>query len=326
MSRKHLSLVAILLLSATGAFAGTDALSLVPSDAVSVGVVHLDELRSSPLSSLLFEHADNVGCNGEADKFLTEAGLDPAKDIDLIVAVTSPRTRLGSEPEILVVAEGRFSIERLTKALISRGAIRKTTDHGAYYTLPESERDSDDHHGAVAFPAAGQAIVGSESAVIEALATRAAGGSTFTAASLLGRDAAARIDRNATAWAIVDVTRASRLAGTRRVPRGRDQSGEALAAAIRSVSTVAVWATDTGDALKLGAFGLSNDEETLALLEDTIRGAFAAMRLAVKDKSPEMVSVLRRFEVDRTRDSIRVRGTVPGESLRKLMAHKRAQK
>ena len=85
-----------------------------------------------------------------------------------------------------------------------------------------------------------------------------------------------------------------------------------------------MWATDTGDALKLGAFGLANDEETLQLLEDTIRGALSAMRLAVKDKSPELVSVLRRFDVDRTKEMVRVSGSIPAESIRKLMAQKRA--
>lgn len=322
MSPKRFSAVAVVLFWSAAAFAEIGALSLVPSDAVSVGVVHLKELRTSPLSSTLFEHADKVGCNGEADRFLTDAGLDPGKDIDLLVVAASPRTRLGSEGEVLVAAEGRFNADRLTKALLARGATRKTTEHGVYYILPDSEEPK----GAAAFPTSSLALVGSESAVIEALATRAAGGGTFTAASLLGRDAAARIDRDASAWAIVDITRASRLGVGPRLPRGRDQSGDALTAAIRSVSTVAVWATDTGDALKLGAFGLANDEETLALLEDTIRGAFAAMRLAVKDKSPDMVSVLRRFDVDRTSDSVRVSGTIPAESLRKLMAHKRAQK
>ncbi|HJQ37452.1 MAG TPA: hypothetical protein VKB93_09960, partial [Thermoanaerobaculia bacterium] len=70
--------------------------------------------------------------------------------------------------------------------------------------------------------------------------------------------------------------------------------------------------------------GLSNDSETLALLEDTVRGALAAMRLAVKDKAPEMVSVLRKFDVTRKADSITIEGSIPGNTLRELMAKKRA--
>ena len=87
---------------------------------------------------------------------------------------------------------------------------------------------------------------------------------------------------------------------------------------------MAVWAKDTGDSLELGATGLSSDTETLQLLEDTVKGALAAMRLAVKDKAPEMVSVLRKFDVNRKSDSITVEGSIPAATLRQLMAKKQA--
>lgn len=44
------------------------------------------------------------------------------------------------------------------------------------------------------------------------------------------------------------------------------------------------------------------------------------MRLAVKDKAPEMVSVLRRFDVSRKSDSIMVEGSIPASTLKELMA------
>jgi hypothetical protein len=312
-----------LVLVAGAAFAKNDAMSLVPADAVTVGVVHLDQLRTSPLSSTLLQHTDKVSTDGEAAEFLADAGLQPLKDIDLLVVATSPRTRFGKEAEVLVIAEGRFSPARLGKALTTRGAEKKTASGVAYYVHPGAKDEN--HKGAVAFVNEGLTILGSEEAVLEALATREKGGSGFTSASLLGQDAA-RIDADATAWAVVDVTRAQRLTGGARVPTGNGQAGEALGAALRSVSTAALWATDTGDSLKLGAFGLSNDDETLHLLEDTIRGALAAMRLAVKDKSPELVSVLRRFDVQRSADGISVNGSIPADSLRKLMAKHQAAK
>ena len=85
---------------------------------------------------------------------------------------------------------------------------------------------------------------------------------------------------------------------------------------------MALWATDTGDAIKLGAFGLTHDAETLGLLEDTLRGALSAMRLAVQDKSPELVSTLRRFTVSRNDDSVTVSGSVPAETFRAWAAKK----
>ena len=316
---RRLLAVALISLFATAAFAAGGAMSLIPADAVSVGVVRVADLRSSPLSSTLFEHADRFGSNGEAERFLADAGLDLAKDVDVLVVATAPKTRLGSEAEVVVLADGRFSVDRLSKALLQRGAIRKAN----YFTLPES---SDDAHkaGAVAFPSATLAVAGSESAVIKALATFASGDGGF-AQSLLGHDTG-RIDSNASAWAIVDVIRASRLTGgTSSLERG-GQQGQALAAAVRNISTVALWATDTGDALKLGAFGITKDDETLQLVEDTLRGALSALRLSVKDKSPELVSVIRRFQVERGNDAVRISGTIPGDSLRDLLAHKRARK
>jgi hypothetical protein len=309
---KNLLLTCAALALAIPAVAKIDALSLIPNDAVTVGVVRLSEMRSSPLSSTLFEQTDKVSSNGDAQIFLREAGLQPSRDIDLIVVATSPQTTLGREAEILVAVEGRFNVDRLTRALLSRGADKKTSANGAYYVLPAPDRD--DRHGAVAFPDSHLAIVGTESAVIEALGARAGGGTTFMTSSGLGRDLG-RIDPHATAWAIVDVARAKRFADGPRVS-GHSASGAALNSALRTVTTVALWATDNGDALKLGAFGLSRDPETLQLVEDTLRGALAAMRLAIQDKEPTLVPVLRKFNVARSDDSVTISGTVPAATFR----------
>jgi hypothetical protein len=303
---------------AASAFAGTDALSLIPNDAITVGVVRLADMRTSPLSSMLFEQTDKVTSNGEADRFLTDAGLAPTKDVDVLVVSTIPRTALGSDADILVAADGRYNVERLTKALVERGAVQKN----GYLQLPNSSNS--ERSGAVAFPDSHLALIGTERAVVDALAARAAGGTTFLQASGLGREAV-RIDPRATAWAIVDVTRAQRLSNGPRM-QGHDQPGEILAGALRTMSTVALWATDTGDALKLGAFGLSNDAETLQLVEDAVRGALSAARLAAQDKSPELVSVLRKFNVSHSDTAVTVSGTVPANTLRELMKKQRAAK
>lgn len=318
---RRLVLAAALTLAATSVFAAGGALSLVPADAVSVGVVRVADLRSSPLSSTLFQHADRFGTNGEAAQFLTDAGLDLAKDIDVLVVATSPLTRLGSEGEVLVLADGRFSVDRLSAALVSRGAVRKAN----YFTLPDSDRESN-KTGAVAFPSATLAIAGSESAVIEALQAFKDGGTGF-AQSILGHEVG-RVEAGASAWALVDVTRASRLTGGTDglQHHGNKQHGQALSAAVRNISTVGMWATDTGDSLKLGAFGLTSDAETLQLVEDTLRGALSALRLSVKDRNPELVPVLRRFEVQRSDNAVEVTGSIPGDTLRDLMSHKRAKK
>lgn len=301
-------------LVAPGAFARNDAMSLIPNDAVTVGVVRLADARTSPLSGMLFQQTDKVTTDGDAAEFLKDAGLEPTKDVDVLVVSTSPRSALGSEADVLVAAEGRFNVERLTAALVKRGAVKKN----GYYLLPKDEKGSNDSgNGAVAFLDSHLAVVGSEGAVTEAVASHAAGGTQFVTASGLGRDLA-RIDTKATAFALVDVPRASRLTGGMNI--GHSTHGEALNAALKGVSTVALWATDTGDSLKLGAFGLATDDETLGLLEDTLRGALSAMRLAASDKAPDLVTVLRRFTVARTHDSVTITGSLPAETVKTFAA------
>ena len=300
------------------AMANDDALSLVPANAVTVGRVYLAEMRASPLSSVLFEHIDRMSTDGEAEKFLLEAGLQPFQDVDALVVATSPRTTFGSEPDILVIAEGRFQPERLAAALIARGAVKKEN----YMIFPQ-EPGSDEETGAVAFLSPSLAIAGNERSVVSALAARANGGTGFASRGSLAV-ALGLIEPGATAWALVDVPRAARMANTGTIDTGSGQAGAALQAGLKSVSTVAMWAKDSGDRLQLGATGLSHDAETLRLLEDALRGALAAMRLAAGEEVPEMVPVLRRFDVDRKSDSITVHGSIPAATIRELMARQLA--
>ena len=312
--KKLILAAAIAALIVPAAMAANGALSLIPNDAVSVGVVRLADLRTSPLGSTLFRETDKISTDGDAAKFLADAGLKPTQDVDVVVVATSPRTTLGTEAEVLVALDGRFNVERLTKVLTARGAVKKA----GYYILPEEHVERDHEKGAVAFPDAHLALIGSENAVVHALANRAAGGTTFLGASALGRDVA-RIDPHATAWAVVDVQRAQRLTGAPHMSAHSPQA-QAISSALKGVSTVALWATDNGDSLKLGAFGLSSDTETLGLLEDTLRGALSAMRLAVQDKEPQLVSVLRKFTVARTNDSVTITGSVPAETFKNWSA------
>src|SRR5947209_6229267 len=170
---KNLMISAALLVAATAAFARTDAIGLVPNDAVSVGVVKLAELRSSPLSGALFQQTAHATMDADAAAFLQDAGLQPTKDIDMVVFATSPRTTLGNDADVLIALDGRFNVERLGAALASRGAVKKN----GYFLLPEKE--SRNGQPVVAFPDAHLALIGSENAVTEALASRASGGTSF---------------------------------------------------------------------------------------------------------------------------------------------------
>jgi hypothetical protein len=311
MKRQFLAVAILALALAPAAFAKNDAMSLIPNDSVSVGVVRLADMRSSPLSAALFAQTAHISNDDDAVAFLRDAGLQPTKDVDVVVFATSPRTNLGSEADFLIAADGRFNVERLTSALVSRGALKKGSAHGTYFVMPQKSGDT--HKGVVAFPDAHLALIGSEGAVLEALASRATGGTTFATTTGLGRDMA-RIDAHATAFVLVDVPRAQRITGAPKM--GSGTQSQAIGAALKNVSTVAIWATDTGESLKLSAIGLSSDSETLGLVEDTLRGALSAMRLAVQEQSPELVTTLRKFTVTRTDSSVSISGSVPAETFK----------
>lgn len=317
MKSRTLVALALVLALAPAAFAKSDSLGLIPNDAVTVGVVRLADMRTSPLSGILFQHTDRIAGHGDADLFLTEAGLQPAKDVDVLVVSTVPRTNLGSDANILVAVDGRFNVDRITAALTSRGAVKKN----GYYILPDSKEGEDHRQGVVAFPDGHLALMGTEEAVTGALASYAAGGTQFFASSGLGRELS-RIDPKATAWALVDVARVQRLSNAPRVPAHGESS--ALSGALKNMSTVALWATDTGDSLKLAGLGVGNDPETLQLVEDAIRGALAAVRLAAQDKQPDLVPVLRKFEVTHTSNTVAITGAIPAETLKTYVAKQKA--
>ncbi len=95
---------------------------------------------------------------------------------------------------------------------------------------------------------------------------------------------------------------------------------------MKSVSLLAVQAVVHGDSVDLSATGLSSDAENRGLIADSLRGMLAMWRLAVAEKSPELVSVIRRFQIEDDAESVSIRGTLPGSFLRTLSASHRAEK
>lgn len=303
--------------------AGTDeALSLVPGDAVSVGAVHFDALRASALAGRLFAETDDLTVDGEAAKFLNETGLRPKQDVDLMVfaALASSNGRPGSDA--LVIFEGRFDPARLEAAMVARGGIRKETPNGSYLLV--GGRHGQGNPAAIAFVGRRLAVAGNPAAVARVLEDHASGGSGFLRGEGLGRQMH-RVPSDASAWAIVDATRAPFATGRSRESRDSD-AADALVGAMKSVTLFVFHATARGDSVELSATGLSPDEDTRGLLEDALRGVVAMWRLAVHEKSPEMVPILRKFEIERDREGVTIQGTLPGSFLRKMAEEREARR
>lgn len=324
--RSMLAAAALAVLMVAGSAAAGPAISalkLVPGDSVAVGMVKLSELRTSPLSGRIFNEADKMTCDGDGAKFLAEAGLDPAKDIDTITFALRPN-KVTKHDDALVVAEGRFDAARVTAALLARGAKEVSAPAGKYLLLEEKgEEGGDGDKAAIAFLDRGYAVMGNEEGVKSALNAHARGGSGFTTSTLGGQ--LARIDSSASAWMVADVARISQAADGN---EGTEKSAQ-IFAAVKKMTYVSMWTADTGDSLRFGGTALSDDAETRQLVEDTIRGALSAARLAAQEKDPELVELLRKVEVSRDGDGVTVKATLPAEMLerfqQKLKTHAHAE-
>ncbi len=325
--------VALFALSAAAPLAAAsrsanDLLSLVPADAAAVAVVRLSELRESPLAARLFSGADHMTVDGDGARFLAEAQLDPKKDVDTVVVAGSPSSGHHNSPTIALF-EGRFDPDRLAAAAEKRGATRKSTAAGTYFLLPEKHGHGDEQQAAAAFVSPSLVIVGAESAVAQALEDRQHGGTGFVSGTGLGRQLR-RVDRDSSVWALVDVARYPSVARRSAHVHGSDEAaGEpamAIMGAMKSVTLLAVQAKAHGDAVELSATGLASDAETRQLLEDSLRGLMAMWRLAVQDKSPELVSMLRKFTVSSDNESVSIHGTLSGAFLRSVAEKARHKK
>jgi hypothetical protein len=306
--------------TAVAAAAPDEALALVPPDAFSVGVIRLDALRASPFAARLFSETDELTVDGDAARFLEETGLRPRQDVDAIVVAGHFSNHSRGPEDGLVIFEGRFDPARLEAAMQARGAVRKSTPQGDYLLVAERRGEGD--RAAVAVVSRGLVVAGTPAAVERALAARQAGGSGFVRGEGLGRQMH-RLPADASAWAIVDATRAPFAGGTRRSDDG--DAADALVGAMKSVSLFLFHATARGDSVELSATGITADPETRGLLEDALKGVVAMWRLAVHEKSPDLVPILRKFEIESDRDGVTIHGTLPGSFLRKVAEERHAR-
>ena len=294
-----------------------DPLALVPADAATVAVMQWGELRRTPLGTKIFADLDHISGDDDAARFLEETGLTPSQDIDTVIVAMTPG-RSGGRDSGIVMFEGRFDLAKIATALTSRNATLQSAPMGEYYRLADTSGEA----GAVALVNRGLIVCGSEAAVAATLARRESGGNGgLTSGQGLGRYLS-KVDRDASAWALVDVTRFP--GANRDADPERSEPSRAVFSAMKSVSLVALQATVQSDGVAFAATGVTADAESRDLLEDSLRGVLAMWRLAVQDKSPDLVSVIRRFKIDNDADGVSIRGTLPSEFLNSLMTTHKA--
>jgi hypothetical protein len=300
--------------------ANDDALSLVPPDAAAVGMIRVADLRTNPLFDKVFAETDRISGDAEAARFLEEVRLNPKQDIDLVVFAGSPKAVGPGGGSGFAAFEGRFDAAKLAVATEGRGGVRKSVPAGDYYILPGHRHEGARRDGgAVAFLSNRLIVAGNEAAVVAVLGRRTAGENSFASGAGLGASLS-RVETRASAWALVDMARMPTKA--RAAARAGGDAPEAILGAMASVSLLALSATADGDALKLSATGVTTDAEMRQNLEDAVRGLLAMWRMAVQEKQPDLVPVLRAFKVSQGADAVTVSGTLPGPVIRDLQARK----
>jgi hypothetical protein len=321
------SLLALVCADARAVRRTEDPIALVPADAVTVGVLHWNELKKTPLGERVLANLDHMSGDDDAARFFRETGLTPSEDIDTIVVAMVPGS--GRAESGLVMFEGRFDLARISKALTSRGAALQSSPTGDFYLLPNRGGEE----GAVALVNKNLIVCGGQDVVTAALARRENGGEGGLGAGLgLGRQLS-RVDRDASAWALVDLTRFPKHdmhagdGGSSQdgQPAREGEPARAVMGAMRSVSLLAVQTTVRGDGLDFQATGVAGSTDDRQNLEDALKGVLAMWRMAVQDKSPDLVSVIRRFQVESDGDAVTIRGSLPGTFLR-ILESKKAQK
>lgn len=288
-----------------------DPIALVPADAATVAVLHWNELKQTPLGERVLANFDHISADDDTARFLRETGLTPSEDIDTIVVSMTPSK---GNDSALVLFEGRFDLGRISKALVSRGATLQKSAAGELYRLPNHGGED----GAVALVNRNLLVCGTEESVQAALARRDNGGEGGLGAGLgLGKQLS-RVDMDASAWALVDLTRFPRHDAEPGESGHAGEPSRAVIGAMKSVTLLALQTKVKGDGLDFRASGVASSDEDRQNLEDALRGVLAMWRMAVQDKSPELVPVIRKFQVDSDGDAVSIRGSLPGTFLRSL--------
>jgi hypothetical protein len=311
---------------AAGPKSASSALALVSADATAAGMVRFNRLKTSPAAARLFHEADGIGADGEAARFLHEAGLDPKKDIDSVTFSMKSDADTGRE-SVLVAFEGRFNPEALLAAAMSRGAVRIDAAPASYLRLPESadgSKNFGDHNsdgpGAVAFLNSHLILAGSEAALLSALDESSLGHMGLSENSTLGK-ALSRVNTGSAAWAIVDATKIRSVRPGSHAGRESDSPVRGVESALKSVTLMAFQADTSGTGISISATGLSSDREALDNLQDVLKGVLAAWRMAAQEKNPETVSMIRKFSVSKGDDSVTISGTLPASFFDEMRDH-----
>lgn len=305
----------ILLLAAAPALAAppttTELLRWVPADAQVVMAVDAATLRAHPfVQGWIIEHqAGWTGIDSDMHRFLRDAGLDPLRDVDLMVVAANAQ---GQGGHALALFAGRYDPSSVGAALAGRGATAETVNGVPFYVA------KDEHGGgAVALPSAELLIAGDEAAVRAALAGPATGRTLVS-----GAVAAGQIDLRAPFWLVATVPDEVRQGAGKAATQVSGEHADTVRSVLAAGGTILRVAMQArlDKELTLSGVAVTDTPENAELVRDAVKGALAAARIQLRETQPELVEVLRDAQVTARQTEVSGQIVVPLALVEKLAA------
>lgn len=289
-------------------------LRLVPDGAQAVVAVDSAALRAHPLVQtwLLRQHAW-AATDNDLERFLRDAGLDPVRDVDVIVVAA---VNAGDKTTGVALFAGRYDPASLGAALVRRGARALAIAGTPGYQLPDSGCDGG-RAVVLVQPSADLVVVGDQATVAQVL------GEPHAVPSLVAAEiAAGRLDTRAPFWMVANVPakvhhQASEVSG-----RVHGEASDAVRGVVLASGTVqrVMAQAHLDDALRLSVAALADTPENAELLRDALKGALAVARLHAQDTAPDLVDVLRGVELNVDGTAVTGKGAISIALLEKLAA------
>ena len=260
---------------------------LVPSDAVMVAGVRMEAVRATPVYQKWVGRKQVV----DLDKFASETGLDPRKDIAELLFASDGKSGV-------VLAKGRFP-ESTLRGLLERSGARKI-QHGKYVLYGTEE-------AAVVLLNETTAAAGPAAALGAVLDRRGVG------IPAQFRDKLKTIAPDTQIWVASigfsplaeKLPEVGNLANLRRI--------------LASVENTTL-ALDLRYGVNLTATGACKTEQDAKFIHDGIRGLLGMGRLSTPDNEPDLLRFYDAFQVSRQKTALSVKAEIPMDVLEKFIA------
>jgi len=334
MTRSRLVLFVSVLVVALGVVAGFGALWLdsaraavgplpgeglvLPADTHFVMGFDVKRVVSSPMWTRM---ASRPGMRPEGlEQLETWTGLDPARDIDQIVV--AGRGGAGkTAPQPLVIATGRFDLERLAGTLgQAKQATRRQLEGTTLFTMTKQTESGQTESSTLALLDAGALVFGPTAGVEAVVASRSRGETPLRQNTELIK-LVESVKPGSTFWVVGGQSLLAAMPSRIPVP-GMGGSGTSAGMNLPPLQSL----TLTGDfdpQLSLALTGVAADEAAAAKLADVMRGLVALMSLQAQQK-PELAQLASAFSISTEMNRVLISARIPYELLEALQPKKQA--